>query len=195
MAEGFIYGLSMESRLRRWVTCSDFVDLHAQFVEDNNALAEDEARASTSSQLLLHFTALVVRRNLQPECCPADSLHRLAQRLFDVARFTITFAVKEHTSFTLLLRARNAEDDRVHPAEYQGRGDGANLSGSPMRRGMRVHDRIVDETLRCANGSAAMNKGNLENPIVVCPALGFNLPTEAAGSVVLVVIQNTRLKG
>ena len=162
MAEGFIYGLSMESRLRRWVTCSDFVDLHAQFVEDNNALAEDEARASTSSQLLLHFTALVVRRNLQPECCPADSLHRLAQRLFDVARFTITFAVKEHTSFTLLLRARNAEDDR----EYQGE-EMVPIClevHAPWNESSR-QDCGRDFTMRQWIG--AMSEGNLENPIVV----------------------------
>ena len=44
--------------------------------------------------------------------------------------FRIPFAVKEHFSFTQLLRAQDGREDRVLPIEHQGE-DGASESTSP----------------------------------------------------------------
>ena len=41
----WLKGFSMESRLLRWVACSDFVDLHRQFTEEDRNLPENSTFA------------------------------------------------------------------------------------------------------------------------------------------------------
>ena len=62
--------------------------------------------ASTTSHCSLHFDGSMVHRNVQPECTTTDFVHQLEQRLEEATGFRIPFAVKEHHSFTQLLRAR-----------------------------------------------------------------------------------------
>ena len=41
----WLKGLSMESRLLRWVACSDFLDLHKQFIDENRSWPENSTFA------------------------------------------------------------------------------------------------------------------------------------------------------
>ena len=128
----------MESRLLRWVACSDFLVLHKQFIDENRGwpenstfaywwqtledrvlrCVEDVVFASTSNHLSLHFDGFMVHRDNQLECTTADFLNLLDQRLMETTGFIIPFVVKEHFSFTQLLRARAGQGDRVLPVEY-----------------------------------------------------------------------------
>ena len=126
----------MESRLLRWIACSDFVDLHTQFIDESKAWPENstfaywwqtledwvlcciQVRASTTSHVSLHFDGFMVDRNLQPDCSTPDFLDRLAHRLLDVTGFTIPFVVKEHRTFMQMLRSRAPRADRVLLAEH-----------------------------------------------------------------------------
>ena len=67
----WLKGYSTESRLLRWVACSDFVDLHRQFIEEGIILA------STTSHCSLHFDGFMVHRNVQSECTTTDFVHQL----------------------------------------------------------------------------------------------------------------------
>ena len=149
----------MESRLLR---CSDFIDLHKQFMEENKGWPENSTFAywwqtledrflrriegvicaSTTSLCSLHFDGFMIHKNVQ------DFLHQLAQWLMDTVGFQIPFAAKEHFSFTQALRAQDGREDRALPVEHQGE-HGASVSTSPRvfalgfttggGRGGRVH--------------------------------------------------------
>ena len=77
----WLSALSMESRLLRWIACSDFGSssprscrrIHSTFayrwqtIEDNVLLCVEEvARASTSSHLSCHFDGFMVHRDVRP---------------------------------------------------------------------------------------------------------------------------------
>ena len=114
----WLKGFSTESRLLRWVACSDFVDLHRQFMEEGRNWPENSTfanwwqtledrvlrcvegiiLASTTSHCSLHFHGFMVHRNVQPECTTTDFVHQLEQRLEEATGFRIPFCCKG-TSF------------------------------------------------------------------------------------------------
>ena len=86
--------------------------------------------ASTTSHCSLYFDGFMIHRNVQPDCTTADFLHQLEECLMDTVGIWIPFAVKEHFSFTQLLRAQDGRKDRVLPVEHQV-DHGASVSTSP----------------------------------------------------------------
>ena len=119
----WLRALSMESRLLRWIACSDFGLLHDWFIEakkpwtDHSTFAhkwqtiedrellcvEEVARASTSSHLSCHFDGFMVHKDIPPVTSSKQFLHGLATHLRITTGLTIPFDLKEQFSFTQLL--------------------------------------------------------------------------------------------
>ena len=119
----WLRALSMESRLLRWIACSDFGLFHDWFIEskkpwpENSTFAcwwqtiedrvllcvEEVARASTSSHLSCHFDGFMVHRDVPPVTSSQQFLDDLARHLRTTTSFTIPFDLKKHFSFTQLL--------------------------------------------------------------------------------------------
>ena len=117
----WLNALSVESRLLRWIACSDFGLLPDRFIEakkpwpKNSTFAywwqtiedrvllcvEEVARASTSSHLSCHFGGFMVHRDA-PVTSPQQFLDDLATHLRITTLSTTPFDFKEHLSFTSL---------------------------------------------------------------------------------------------
>ena len=222
----WLKGLSLESRLLRWVACSDFLVLHKQFIDENRSwpenstsaywwqtledrvlrCVEDVVFASTSSHLSLHFDGFMVHRDNQLECTTAEFLNLLDQRLMETTGFIIPFVVKEHFSFTQLLRARAGQDDRVLPVEHQGE-HGVNMLISPCTLAAGFATSMwtnascavyaaprIGGCLTMRQWMDAFNEKNHGNPTCACPSIGFHPPAEVEGSAVLVVFEDFGLE-
>ena len=127
----WLRALSMESRLLRWIACSDLGLLHDRFIEakkpwpENSTFAcwwqaiedrellcvEEVARASTSSHLSCHFDGFMVHRDVPPVTSSQQFLDDLATHLRITTGFRISFDLKKHVSFTQLL-VRTAQQTR-----------------------------------------------------------------------------------
>ena len=160
----WLKGFSTESRLLRWVACSDFLDLHKQFIEEarnwpeNSTFAywwqtledrvlrciEDKILASTTSHCSLHFDGFMVHRNVTPVCSLDEFRCHLEQTLENASGFRILFALKEHHSFAQLLRARAGGDERVLPDDQQS-DTGTCLTASACALCRWFHYRQMDE--------------------------------------------------
>ena len=149
--------------------------------------------ASTTSHCSLNFDGFMVHRNVQPECTTTDFVHQLEQRLEETTGFRIPFAVKEHHSFTQLLRARAGEHEYVLLVEHQGNNGGSiSMSACALAFGFTTGRwmsaiRAVNTAER-AGGCLTVrrwfevfNEDNLTNPIVPCPSVGFLPPAEGGG--------------
>ena len=164
----WLKGSSTASRLLRWVACSDFLDLHKQFIDENRSwpenstfaywwqtpedrvlrCVEDVVFASNTSHLSLHIDGFIVHRDNQLECTKADFLNLSDQRLMETTGFIVPFVVKEHFSFTQLLRARAGQDDHVLPVEHQGE-HGVNMLISPCTLASGFATGMWDECIPC----------------------------------------------
>ena len=157
--------LSMESRLLRWIACSDLGLLHDRFIEakkpwpenstfvcwwqaivDRELLCVEEvARASTSSHLSCHFGGFMVHKDVPPVTSSQQFLDDLATHLRSTTEFTIPFDLKEHFSLTQLLVRVAQQTHRVVPLPPP-RGGGRPWRGSgagPLCHGAGVHDGLV----------------------------------------------------
>ena len=128
----------MESRLLRWIACSDFGLLHDRFIEEkpwheNSTFAywwqttedrvllwaEEVARASTSSHLSCHFDGFMVHRDVPPVSSSQQFLDDLATHLRVTTGFTVPFNLMERISFAELLVRTAQQTHRLAPSAAQ----------------------------------------------------------------------------
>ena len=200
--------LSMESRLLRWVACSDFNLLHDQFIEakepwlENSTFAfwwqtiedrallcvEEVARARTSSHLLCHFDGFMVHRDVPPVTSPQQFLDDLATHLRITTRFTILFDLKEHFPFTqLLVHTAQQTHQMVPPAAQDDLDEGVVLGPCATVLGFTTGLWLAAACAeRMGDWLAAVNDGVPANAVVMRPAIGFEIPKD----VVLIVVQD-----
>ena len=105
----------MESRLLRWIACSDLALLHDRFIEAEALAREFHLRllvadhrgqgalvrgGSGAGEHLHHFDGFMVHRDVPPVTSSQQFLDDLSTHLRITTGFTISFNVKEHFSFT-----------------------------------------------------------------------------------------------
>ena len=130
--------LSTESRLLRWIACSNFGLLHDQVTESKKLWPENSASAywwqtiddrvllcvgevawaSISSHLSCHFDGFKVHRDARVTFSQ-QFLDDLATHLRITTVFTIPFDLKEHFSFTQLLVRTAQQTHRLAPLPAQ----------------------------------------------------------------------------
>ena len=112
--------VSAESRLLRWVACSDLSALHDQFLADTSrrwaensgfaywwqtvedsvlAVMQEAARCATCSHLSLHFDGFAIVRDKKPVPTQEEFKSCMEQRVFVKTRVRITLTVKRPISF------------------------------------------------------------------------------------------------